>query len=214
MKSWYYPGRRLALWFYCVWWLFQQLLLNSAIGGGVYGYTNIFDHVANTSLASSERWLEIGFMFVNLDTWTTVDTTYLAFKQPVAFLGLPTLPATSTVTGKSIALRIRNAALTSFGSFTFEAKGYNVNNSFCDNLAINYTPDQLTINSTFVSWMVAERGLFSINGRYFSVNVRENATITDANSVTNSANWMAVTAVTGCIDPAVTVRCEIRSYCW
>ena len=119
--------------------LFQVLATVSGQGNPGDAY----DHVKEAFIPAGVRWLEVGFFTITASGWTTVETTYRNFKDPVVFLSLPNLAGDTSNDGQPMSLRIRNAQLTvvddSLSYFQFEAKSYNVNSSFCTTSHF-YTP--------------------------------------------------------------------------
>jgi len=132
-----------------------------------------FDHVSNAFVTADTQWIEVGFFTVLQDVWTTVEVTYTKFKDPVVFLSLPDVPGETSDDGASMAVRVNATKLTyvddSTSSFEFQALSQNVNNSFCTFLDTFYTPADITLSPSFIGWLVAERGMFSLSDKRFII---------------------------------------------
>jgi hypothetical protein len=144
--------------------------VQSAVGLAVPG--NAYDHVKNAYIEEGIRWMEIGFFLIIPDVWTSLETTYTNFTDPVVFLSLPNLAGDTSSEGKSTSLRVNNTLLTYVSNdeklFTFEAKSLSVNDSYCTTID-NYTPGDLQLNSSFIGWLVVERGKFNISHKAFII---------------------------------------------
>lgn len=134
-------------------------------------------------LSPSVKWMEIGYLNIYSDSWATAQTSYDGFSDPVVFLSVPVTSGTID-SAAPISLRVKNTQVVS-GTFSFEAKSYSVNDSFCTYVGL-YTPGQLLLPSVYVSYMVAEKGFFNISGHGFSINSDTITRATEAPS--DSAN--------------------------
>lgn len=152
----------------------MQLFLLSALLAHCFttsSANDAYDHVKEEFLAPGVKWLEVGFFTISPDFWTTVETTYTNFLDPVVFLSLPNLPGNTPDVGQSMSLRVKDATLNRVDAntayYSFQAKSLNASSKWC--LPNFYTPSELDLPEIAIGWMVVEKGKFNISDKGFLI---------------------------------------------
>jgi hypothetical protein len=152
-----------------------QLLLAVALAANAVAFKpgDAYNHIKNAYVPAGIRWMEIGFFQIVQSSWTSISATYTNFSDPVVFLSLPNLAGQTSSDGKPMSLRVKDAKLTyvnhDLKTYSFAARSYSVNDTYCTFKNLYYTPADLLIPSSFIGWLVVERGMYNISHKGFII---------------------------------------------
>lgn len=141
---------------------YKYLLLATSLLSAVNA--QVLNLITNSSVEG--YWLESGYVYLDDANWVSVSTTELNATEPIVFLSLPPVEGDSFDEGYPSAPRVRNIAVNSEGTVTFDAKIYLVPNDTTKCSHQWSVPQPITVPFE-IAWTVVEKGAYSLGGHYF-----------------------------------------------
>jgi len=176
---------------------------------GLVGFSHAIPKNLFTMKNLTKQWLEINFVNINSNSWTTATSSFNNFTDPLVFVSLPPVEGATHSDGYPTSIRLQNIHKTVDGFTQFDVKVYLTSDANCTSAGF-YTP--VPTGNLLVSWAVVERGAFSLENYYFFAFTgsvwRKNSTLT-----ASSTDFVTIPYPHGCTDPSnFNGNCKYQGY--